>query len=158
MSWQAKHPDDHSEPLPADPHRAKLYDELRESSLPVISRDQGQKPLLPIVFQTIIGRGIYEGEFASKDNDIIFHFWPFGYHTAERMEKRTPTFPVSFKSAIERVFQNTFGGANRLKITDDADIGAVTVQALGWGTSSYARDLSIKACKSLYTALGGEDS
>ena len=141
-----------------DAERAKVLDLAREEKLPVIEKEAatGVKSLDPLKFQPVHSPGIYEAEFAMKGDDIIFHFWPWGYHKSDRNGEKTPRLSRNFPAVLSQVFTNLFG-SGRFDIENDEDMGAHYVRCIGWGSNQFARDLAIKACKGLHSALGGVD-
>lgn len=138
--------------------KIKMWEELRGSSLPQLQKDEGQKPVVPLRFQPVKSPGIYEAEFTMRGPDIVFHFWPYGYHAEERagVTGRMPRFKAGFLGAVKNEFGIVFG-THRLTVTEDPDVGAITLIATGWGENAYARELSIKACEGIHHAMGGDD-
>lgn len=106
----------------------------------------------PLNFQPVISPDIYEAEFAVKNEDIIFHFWPFGYKLAEESKHRLPKFSKIFLKNIETIMIAAFG-PHRLEMAEE--LGGVFVRAIGWGSNQFARDIAIKTCESLHKINGG---
>lgn len=119
--------------------------------------DQGLKPIQPIRFQPINGTDYFEAEFGVRGNDIIFHFWPWKYHETERNGRPVPRFHKGFASILVSTMGTVFDPM-RVEIYEDRDVGAWFVKAIGYGTNTFHRDLSIKAVTELYKALGGQES
>lgn len=135
--------------------RERDLNKARDESIPMVTRDQSRKDLTPLEFQPVKSPGIYEGEFAVKDEDLIFHFWPYGYHKAERDGHARPRFRPGFDKWLADVMGSVFS-PNRIEIKHDEDVGAWFVRASGYGTNQFHRKLCIKACELLHTALGGK--
>lgn len=138
---------------------SKELDETRESSLPIVSKeaDIGAPPFEPIKFSPVIGTDIFEGEFAVKNEDVIFHFWPHGYHAADAAGRTTPSFKKGFPETLKVVFEKEFG-KGRIEIQDDRDMGALFVRATGWAANQFHREISVKALRELFVAMGGVES
>ena len=141
----------------ASTEKSREYEDEKSVSLPVIEKeaDSGFKPFDPIEFQPVRSPGIYEGEFAAKDNDIIFHFWPDGFHVAQRSGKAVPRFKKDFEEKLSLTFKKHFG-ETRVDIQNDPDIGAWFIKANGWGKNEFLFELCVKACEALHAELGGE--
>lgn len=156
MPWLEKNSETNSVGA-ADAARTKVLDETREENLPIIKKetDSGQKPFTPVQLQPVKSPGIYEGEFGVKGDDVIFHFWPSGYHAAERRGAAAPKFVAGFEVMLKKVMGDVFD-AKRIKVEHDVDVGAWFVRAIGWADAQFHRDLCIKACEQLHAALGGE--
>lgn len=156
MSWIEKQvdTDKHSE---VTGRRAVELDQVREENLPRLRKeaDKGQAPFIPVRFQPVRSPGIYEAEFAAKDEDVVFHFWPYGYRKAERAGLAAPRFKKEFEATLTKVMQETFGEA-RTHVEYVKTMGAFFVQANGWGEHQFMRDLCIKACEVVHSRMGGE--
>lgn len=137
--------------------RAKILNEEKKASLPVANREaeSGMKPFREIKFQPVKSPGIYEAEFGVKGDDLIFHFWPFGYHIADAQNKATPRFAPGFLDKLTKVMHLTFN-AKQVEIQDDKDMGALFVCAHSWGANQFHRELAVKACELLHVSMGGE--
>lgn len=135
----------------------KEYDEAAREYAPLIEREerQGAKGFGLIHLQPVRSVGLFEGEFASKGPDLIFHFWPYRYAEALRGEKKLPTFPVGFEAALRTAMAQVFG-VHRLEVSEDKDMGAWFVRASGFGEHDFARKLAVDACTALHTGLGGK--
>ena len=157
MSWtEQEHKTRTSVPVSKD--RASELDKEKASSLPTIQKESEEaKPFDPMKFQPVKSPDIYEAEFANKNSDVIFHFWPWNYHLAEREGKTTPKFKSGFEAALRKSMAVVFQ-EHRLEFQRDDDVGAWFVRAKGWGENQFSRELSIKACEALHKALGGKDS
>jgi hypothetical protein len=135
--------------------KAKQYDAAKAETLPVIEREagKGQVPFDPVRFTPVRSPGNYEAEFSVKEKDIIFHFWPYGYRAAEREGKTPPNFKPFFEQHLDRVMAEVFDG-KRVRMGDYREKnGSFYVEAVGWGSSQFARDLSVQVCEKLYQAL-----
>jgi hypothetical protein len=142
----------------ADSDRAALLDKVKLESHPIIKNEatNGAPDFKPLDFTPVRSPGIFEGEFGSKNFDLIFHFFPYGYGQAHRDGRAAPRFKPDFKSKLERVMGDTFG-STFTEAYDDKDVGALCVKICGWGQHQYMRELSIKACEALHKSLGGEE-
>lgn len=140
----------------ADAQRADILSGERSASLPTIVKESeaGAPAFNPIKFQPVIGTGVFEAEFGTKDDDVIFHFWPHGYHVADAANRPTPGFLPSFPATLKSVMEEVFG-KNRVDIRDDRDMGAFFVRANGWVKNQFYRQQAIKACEMLFKAMGG---
>ena len=143
----------------ADTARSKLLDMVRKEALPTIQREasNGAPEFNPLEFQPVRSPGIYDGEFGSKGDDLIFHFWPYGYNQAASAKQRTPNFKPGFQKMLKFVMGETFGD-KRVEIQEDKDVGALFVKALNWGQHQFRRELAIKACEALHGRMGGTNS
>lgn len=141
----------------ADAARAKVLDKVREENLPVIEKqaEKGQLPFNAIKRQPVRSPGNYEAEFLRKDDDLVFHVWPYGYEKAKRAGIAVPRFAPKFESILKSVMEKSFG-AHRIRMDYDKDMGAYFVKAYGWGEAQFWNDLAIKTCEELHKALGGE--
>jgi hypothetical protein len=140
----------------ADQERTRLLNMVKAEALPTVKKEEenGAPEFKPVEFQPVKSPGVYEAEFGVKNKDIVFHFWPYGHAQAFRDNKAAPKFKPEFRAKLKEVMGSVFE-ARRLDISDDKDVGAVSVKALGWGESQYARELSIDACTKLHLQLGG---
>ena len=136
--------------------RAKLFDMAKDSSLPVIQRE-GDKPFDVIKFQPVRSPGIYEAEFGVRGEDLIFHFWPYGYRLAESSGKAVPHFKKPFTTVLDVEMKKSFG-TNRVELVEDKDMGSWFVKAKGWGVNQFYRELAIKVCENIHKNMGGSDS
>jgi hypothetical protein len=156
MSWLEKNSETNEVAAPTAA-RAMVLDEAREQGLPTIKKeaDAGVKPFEQVQLQPVKSPGIYEAEFGVKGADVIFHFWPSGYHVAERRGVAAPKFKQGFEATLTKVMGDVFD-AKRVVVEQDIDVGALFVRAKGWGDAQFHRDLCIKACEQLHAAMGGE--
>ena len=135
--------------------RAKVYDSEKEVSLPVISRED-QKPFEQVRPQPVISPGIYEAEFMTKGGDVIFHFWPYGYHNAEELDKIPPRFQRSFPGLMKEAMTKALS-PTVLEIQEDRDMGAWFVRAKSLADKPFARDLAVKAMEAVHKIMGGTE-
>lgn len=156
MSWLEKNSETNEVAQP-NATRTKVLDDARAEGLPTIEKesDAGVKPFNPVQLQPVKSPGIYEAEFGVKNDDVIFHFWPSGYHAAERRSAAAPQFKIGFEQALKKVMGEVFD-SKRVVVDHDPDVGALFVRAKGWGDAQFHRDLCIKACEQLHAAMGGE--
>jgi hypothetical protein len=154
-SWSAT--DSQRTSLSVDASKAAEYDKARDEGLPVVTKEaeSGVKPVEPLRFQAVKSPGIYEAEFAKKERDLIFHFWPWEYHKAEHEGRPTPAFKKDFYHHITETAASIFG-AGRFELKDDTDMGAIFLQAFGWGESDGYRQIAIRFCEEFHKAMGGE--
>lgn len=142
--------------------KAKEYDEAKKS-LPVVQKeaDAGVRPFSTVEFQPIKGVNTFEAEFGVKGDDVIFHFWPWGYHDVERSNenvanaRRLPIFEKGFEDKLKKVLAKTFG-ESRCDVSFDSDMGAWFVKARGAGLNQFNRELCIEAATNLHSEMGGE--
>ena len=155
MSWLEKNTETNAV-ANTDAARTKVLDETREETRPIIEKevDSGRKPFQAVQLQPVKSPGIYEAEFGVKGADLIFHFWPAGYHDAERRGVAGPKFMPGFEPALKKVMGDVFD-SNRIKVESDVDVGALFVRAIGWAEAQFHRDLCIKACEQIHAAMGG---
>lgn len=136
--------------------RASLLDKVKNSTLPVIQKEaESNKPFTQIHFQPVRASKTFEGEFALNKDDLVFHFWPWGYHEADKAGNATPRFRKDFELILRRVMGDVFG-ARRAELQFYLDLGSWYVRIPAAGLDQFHRDLSIKACENLHHALGGE--
>lgn len=140
----------------ADSKRTAELNTEKATSLPVIFKETqaGAPPFDPMKFQPVIGTDIFEAEFAVKGPDLIFHFWPYNYHSTDAAGSSTPSFKKGFKEQLLRSFESIFG-KNRIVIKDDSDMGALFVKAVGWADNQFYKEQAIRAFKHFYTDMGG---
>lgn len=155
MAWLEKSTDQAQASRP-EAAREKELDKTKEESLPVVKRQvsKGELPIKPVKLQPVKSPDIYEGEFGIKDGDVIFHFWPYGYHEAERNRHAAPHFKPEFAQQLTSVMATEFGG-HRIQVLEDADLGAFCVIAKGWAAQQFHYEMSVRACEKLHKALGG---
>lgn len=156
MNWVERNTENTASGVAAP--KAAEFDEAKLQVMPVITKEagRGEVPVQQVHFQPVKSPGIYEAEFANKDGTVIFHFWPYGYHQAERDGKPTPRFKPDFEKKLRAVMVPAFG-ERALSFEQDKDMGSWFVSAAGWGERQFYRDLAIKACRDLHYALGGTD-
>lgn len=155
MSWTSQDPETRVE-IPVSKEQAFIYDEARREGKPIVEREaaRGQMPLEPVKYQPVKSPGIYEAEFASRDGDLIFHFWPAGYHLAERTGLARPRFGPEFADALKKSMEEVFD-ANRLEIDPTPENGSWYVKARSWGKTQFWFELATKACEKVHYRLGG---
>jgi hypothetical protein len=143
--------------LEVTPAREKLLNEVKKTSLPAVLREaaSGDKTLDPIRFQPVKSVGRFEAEFAKRDGDIIFHFWPWGLHTADREGKPRPPFTPEFRAALPMALYEEFD-VKLVSITEDRDMGAFFVKAESYGKKQFWFDLARKVVTALHRRLGGD--
>lgn len=145
--------------------RALELDKTKQESYPVIAGEVGRgiKPLKEVRFQPVQSPGIFEAEFAQRDSttddgkisrDVIFHFWPWGLHAADKREEIRPSFRRGFKEALQKVMTSEYQGL--VQIEDDRDMGAFFVRIRGAGGQQFWHQLAVKAVTTLHLSLGGE--
>jgi hypothetical protein len=141
----------------ADAERSQLLNEVKKGSLPTIQKeaDNGAPPFKEMKFQPVKSPGIYEAEFGVKGKDLLFHFWPWGYHAADANGQATPKFSADFLPKLKKIMGETFD-AKRIEVKDDADVGALFVKASSWADNEFHRELAVKACEALHKAMGGK--
>ena len=151
MPWIAQDTNSNHDPVNTGPERGKSLDDTKSELLPLAQKEAaaGAKPIQPIDFQPVKSPGNYEAEFAVKDDDVIFHFWPWGYHDAERRGTALPRFSKDFIEKLSASMAKTFG-QHRLQVSEDQDMGAFFVKAVGYGTNQFHRKLCIEACENLH--------
>lgn len=156
MHWTEQETKSRQE-IPVTSEKAASFDQTKAEALPTLEKqaDRGQMPVEPVKRQPVRSPGIYEGEFMVKDGDIIFHFWPYGFHEAQEKKLAAPRFRPGFAAAFKNVLTDAFG-ANRIETSFDQDMGAFFGKAMGWGKSQFHFDLSVAACQKLHKQLGGE--
>jgi hypothetical protein len=141
------------------PEKARVLDKARDEGLPVVEKEaaRGQVPLDPIRFTPVRSPGIYEAEFARKDSDLVFHFWPYGYHEADRNSRPTPRFVPKFEHYMRILAVAEFGlvGGGSPAFHEDKDMGAWCMTVPGWGEKQFFHEVAVKFCEKLHHALGG---
>lgn len=155
MGWLEKNTET-NQVSEADASRSKLLSEVKKGSLPTIRKEAGEgyKPFEQVAFQPVKSPGIYEAEFGVKGPDLLFHFWPYGYHLADAQGKAVPRFPKDFLPKLKKVMGETFE-TSRVEISEDQDVGAIFVKAKGWGEKQFHRELSVRVCEAIHKAMGG---
>jgi hypothetical protein len=157
MSWTEKDMQT-QEVSTATVERAKvLQDAVSGKHAQVLKGEvsNGTRPYKPISLQPVRAPGIYEGEFGVKEEDLIFHFWPWNYHQMDSEGRPTPRFHQQFIPTLNKVMGDVFG-ANRIEVSEDRDLGAVFAKARNWASNQFHRELCVKVCQELYTRMGGE--
>jgi hypothetical protein len=155
MTWTAFHTATRTN-LDLNEDKEAQYDADKKESLPILEKEakQGMKGFKPIKFQPVHSIGIFEAEFGVKNQDLIFHFWPDGYHQAERDKRVTPRFPKNIGSILLENMSKVFDPM-RIEVYEDRDVGAWFVKANGFGDSTFHRELAIKAVTAVHKAMGG---
>jgi hypothetical protein len=125
---------------------------MKESEVIEQEVNTGDKLVDPIIFQPVKSPGNYEAEFAIKGDDLIFHFWPSGYHDAQDKGFTTPHFKRDFSYHLVKVMSDSFS-ANRIEVENDEDMGAIFVKASGYASNQFYKDMAIMACEKLHKAL-----
>jgi hypothetical protein len=156
MSW-TKRDQETAAISPVTGEAANSYDKAREEALPVFKKEvelNATQTLKPVDFQPVRSPGIYEAEFGVKYNDLIFHFWPWNYHSELKAGKNPPRFKAGFEDALRKVMDVEFGN-HRVELKNDEDVGAFSVKCFGFGQNQFHREMAIKACEALHLAMGG---
>lgn len=155
MSWTEQEQQTRR-PLVVTAEKAELLDRVKRESHPIITHEAalGDKGVAAIEFQPVKSPGIFEAEFAKKGDDVIFHFWPWGLHAAERSGKPRPPFQKDFYDAL--IMSVAFVYERNVEVSEDRDMGAWFVKASGAGQKQFWRDLAIKMVSDLHRRLGGE--
>lgn len=145
------------EQMNVDEARARLLNEVKKESLPVVQREsESTKPFEKVEFQPIKGVGTFEAEFGVRGEDVLYHFWPWGYHDADRKDgERLPAFKKDFEKILSQAMAKVFG-QGRCDVSYDADIGAWFVRANGFSSNQFFRDLCVEAAKTLHKDMGGK--
>lgn len=126
------------------------YDLLKENLLPVAAKEASQdKNVKPLEFQPVKSPGNYEAEFTRKDDDVIFHFWPWGFHEAQDKGTTLPRFRQGFETFLVQSMSEVFN-ARTIQIEHDLDMGALFLRCRGAGLNQFFRENAIKACESLH--------
>lgn len=133
--------------------KAKLLNEVKKD-LPVVQKeaDGGVRPFEALKLQPILGSNTFEAEFGVKGDDVIFHFWPWGYHDAERKNERPPHFLPDFEKKLMAAMTEIF---KRAEVSKDEDVGAFFVRIPSGAEYQFHRDMSIKAVSAFHVSLGG---
>lgn len=144
----------------SSPDKEKLFEETKAGSYQVFDNEarsvgNGGRPIKPIVFQPVRSPGIYEGEFGEKDGDLIFHFWPDGYHRDHQGEF-LPGFGRGFESALRDSVKESFPTAQS-ELSFDRDMGAWFVRVYRGSDLPFNRQLCIGACESVHKRMGGTE-
>lgn len=156
MAWVEQELKDRKR-LAVSPERAALLNETKKEVHPIIVQEaaRGDKPFEPLKFQPVKSPGLFEAEFAKKESDLIFHFWPWGLHDADRNGTPRPPFSVQFRNymplALYEIFDKKF-----VEIIEDRDMGSFYVKVKGFGGKQFWFDLCVKAVTGLHHRLGGE--
>lgn len=155
MTWKEKQTGDRTNVFDASPERARLYDLEKSTTLPIIGKEPGKKPFEAVKAQPVRSPGIYEAEFIAKDGDVVFHFWPEGYHKAEEEGRNPPHFPPTFSKAMQSAISKVMA-PSKVDISEDRDMGAWFVRVHGLATKPFQFDLCVKACEEVHKAMGGK--
>lgn len=155
MNWKEQLSDGRGTITDVPESRAELYNREKEVSIPVIAKEE-ERPFEPVTPQPVISPGIYEGEFIVHGPNVIFHFWPYGYHEADDLDRVPPRFPKNIKDVLTKAMKESLS-PTELDINEDKDMGAWFVRARGLSERPFFKDLAIKACETLHKAMGGKD-
>jgi len=117
--------------------------------------DQGVKPFDPINFQEVLSPENYEAEFAMKEDDIIFHIWPWKLHEADKNGRVRPRFKKDFVQHLNFAFGKVF--FSRWTFEFDEDMGSYFVKATGFGASQFARELALEAMEVLHKEMSRKE-
>lgn len=144
-------------PIDVSRERERVLDATKREVHPIIIQEasQGDRPFEPIKFQPVKSPGLFEAEFAKKEADLIFHFWPWGLHEADRNGTPRPPFTAKFRYELQSVMDQTFD-KRFVKIDEDRDMGSMFVKIAGAGAKQFWHDLGVKAVTLLHQRLGGE--
>jgi hypothetical protein len=156
MAWN-EHEMQSRKPLDVNATREKLLNEVKKESLPIIVKeaDSGNKTVVPIKFQPVQSPGIFEAEFGVKDGDLIYHFWPWGLHAADKSSRGRPAFKVGFGKALAEVMTASYKG--RATIEEDRDMGSWFVKVVDGGKNQFFHKLAVNTVTSLHHKMGGKD-
>ena len=143
--------------LEVTPAREKLLNEVKRATLPTIVQEaaSGDKSFEAINFQPVKSVGRFEAEFAKRDGDIIFHFWPWGLHAADREGTPRPPFTAAFRAALPKALYDEFD-VKLVTIIEDRDMGSIYVKAESYGKKQFWFDLARKVVTTLHRHLGGD--
>lgn len=132
------------------------FEKGKREVMPVLEReaDRGQLPIVPVRLRPVKSPGIYEAEFGAKDEHLVLHFWPYGFHQAKRDGTAAPRFKSGFEEKLREAMEHVFN-ANRVSVQFDKPMGSFSVLALNWAEHQYASELAIQACERLHKAMGG---
>lgn len=156
MAWVEQELRDRKK-LPVTPERERLLNEVKKGSLPTIVQEaaSGDKRIEPIHFQPVRSPGHFEAEFAKRDGDVIFHFWPWGLHAAERDGRPRPPFTKDFRIQMLGALCE-FYDSKLVAVEEDRDMGAFFAKVRGAGTKQFWFDLAVKMMTNLHNRLGGD--
>ena len=156
MTWIEQEPKSRKK-IDVTQERAQLLDKVKKEVLPPIAREaeQGDKRVEPLHFQPVKSPGLFEAEFGKVGTDIVFHFWPWGLHEADREGRPRPPFEKRFREELRAALLDTFE-AKFVTIGEDRDMGAIFVKARTYGSKQFWFDLGRKAVTLLHGRLGGE--
>lgn len=154
MPWTEKDAQSANGVHGAEGDRVNILNQTREEYLPLAEKEaaSGAKAVEPIKFQPVMSPGNYEAEFAVKGEDVIFHFWPHGYHDAEKNGTVLPRFKRGFQNFLVSAMAKAFD-PRRLQIEEDKDMGAIFVKAIGFAHNEFYRKLAIEACELLHKSF-----
>jgi hypothetical protein len=154
MSWTEQESKDRKK-LEVSAERASLLDKVKKETLPTIKKEAatGDKPVEAIRFQEVKSPGNFEAEFGLQGTDVIFHFWPWGLHAAERDGRPRPPFVQGFGHSLSLIMKKHFGRAD---MSEDRDMGSWFVRIPGLGAKQFWFRLSVQAATELHEHLGGE--
>lgn len=128
-------------------------DSTRDELLPLADREarSGDKPFEPIDFQPVKSPGHFEAEFALKGNDVIFHFWPWGFHEAQERGAIPPRFLSLLPEYLAESLSKEYG--SKAQLSADEDMGALFVRVPEAGINQFWREIAIKVCEHLHNCF-----
>lgn len=134
-----------------------LLDKVKTETLPTIRQEaaKGDKAVTPIRFQEVKSPGLFEAEFGLKDDTLIFHFWPYGLHAAERAGQPRPAFVPGFREQLLAASTTSYNAG--IDFAEDRDMGAFSVRVFGAGKKQFWYDLALRMVKDLHKRLGGTE-
>lgn len=153
--WQERDVESKQDHMVSSAKAAELDSAKAETMPELLKETSGMRPFEQIKFQPVRAHGLFDAEFAVKGDDIIFHFWPYGFHQAQHSGTREPNFPTGFLEKLKESLKTSFA-ATRTEVTLDKDMGAYFVKAIGYATAISSFTLATEACKHLYKLLGGQ--
>jgi hypothetical protein len=154
MNWVEQEADSRKK-LSVTDARAKELDKSREAGVPVVAAEAKKTlPFNSLRFQPVKSPGLYEAEFTQKGTELIFHFWPHGYHSAKRRDIAVPRFPKTFAEVLARIMLQEF--SKTAEVSFDKEMGSFFVKVPHVGEKMFCRELAIAACEKLHLALGGD--
>lgn len=156
MGWFEENTNTRHRSEVSDAAKLQKFEEVKsECHAPILKEvDSGMKPFKPVRFQPVQSPGLFEAEFAEKDGDVIFHFWPSGYAEAVAKANTRPNFKATFLPSMEKGFEE-FYDPHRLQASFEPELGAYTVRAVGYGDQQFWKKKAIDVCTQIHVLMGG---
>lgn len=132
---------------------SESLDTLKKELSPVVEKEasSGAKAFETINFTPVLSPNNYEAEFAIKEDDLIFHIWPWKYHETEERGVQTPRFRKDFEEKLNRSFGSVF--FSKWEYEFNEEMGSYFIRAPGSGSNMFAKENAIECLENLHKEM-----